>query len=90
MELGYLLKRADILPSSGIRLRDLTRELHVHLFELNVLEQALRIFLKKELSYFDSLVGDWKCQVRASMIVDLMDESESLYQRTPKEIDKVS
>lgn len=46
------------------------QELHTHLFEANIILQSIEHFQNKKLYAFDSLVGDCKCQVRTSMIMD--------------------
>lgn len=67
-KIGYFLKRNDVCK---IKIKDLMQELYTHLFEANIIYESIQHFQSKKLYAFDSLVGDCKCQVRTSMIIDL-------------------
>ncbi|MFA5998762.1 MAG: hypothetical protein WC747_01955 [Candidatus Babeliales bacterium] len=84
---GYFLKRNDLYKLSVV---ELLRELSNHLFEAQIMKLAIQHFQEKKLYAFDSSVGDWKCQTRTSMIIDLAQDSTFIEQSLPKELDKIS
>ncbi|MCX5924636.1 MAG: hypothetical protein NTZ68_04400 [Candidatus Dependentiae bacterium] len=84
---GYFLKRKDI---SNISVIDLLRELNNHLFEAQIMKMAIEYFQEKKLSVFDSSVGDWKCQTRTSMIIDLVQNSTLLKSESSEELNKIN
>lgn len=69
--IGYFLKRTNLLNPSVV---DLLRELKHFLFEAIIMNSSLDAFFTKQALKFDCSVGDWKCQVRSSIIVDLFDK----------------
>ncbi|MBP6892595.1 hypothetical protein KBB68_03375 [Candidatus Babeliales bacterium] len=50
----------------------LIQELYVYLLEINIINQAIENFIFHRLQNFDSSVGDWKCQTRTSIVLDLI------------------
>jgi|GEM_PF-935001 len=66
--IGYFIQRANI---NSILTDDFVRELENNLFELTIMQLAAQSFQANQILNFDALVGDWKCQTRASMIIDL-------------------
>jgi len=53
------------------KVTNLIQSLEIHLIETNIILKAIDSFSNKKLVLFDSIVGDRKCQTRASMILDL-------------------
>lgn len=67
-DIGFLFKRKDI---EKITFSDLLRELDDHILEISLIGQTLSKLKNLQLKTFDSSTGDWKCQTRASFIVNL-------------------
>lgn len=86
-KVGYILKRYDI---DNIRLADFFQELRILLFEANIIKHTIEAVLNGDILALDSSVGDWKCQTRASMIVDIMEDSESLNKELVAELLEVN
>lgn len=76
-EIGYFLKRNDI---SNIKIKELLQELQILLLEAKIIKDSIHQLQTKQLSFFDAAVGDWKCQTRASMILDIMQDVTFLNQ----------
>ncbi len=72
---GLLLGRKNIVRPNVYNLRI---ELQLQLLELQIMLQAIDALISKKIIVFDGLVGDRKCQTRASMIVDLIENSDYL------------
>ncbi|HSW75779.1 MAG TPA: hypothetical protein VLG50_01945 [Candidatus Saccharimonadales bacterium] len=83
---GYFLKRNDLYKLSAV---DLLRELSNHLFEANIMKLTIQHFQKKNLSVLDSSVGDWKCQTRTSIILDLVQNATLLNSQLSDELNKI-
>lgn len=73
--IGYFIQRANI---NSILIDDFIRELENNHFELQVMQVAAQSFQANQILSFDALVGDWKCQTRASMILDLAAMKETI------------
>ncbi|MFA5998764.1 MAG: hypothetical protein WC747_01965 [Candidatus Babeliales bacterium] len=73
--IGYFIQRANI---NSILMDDFIRELENNLFELKIMQLTIQSFQADQLLSFDALVGDWKCQTRASMIIDLADKKKAI------------
>lgn len=86
-KVGYILDRDDI---QHIRLADFFKQLRILLFEANIIKHTIDAILQNDILAFDSSVGDWKCQTRTSMIVDIMEERESLHNEILEELPKVN
>lgn len=71
LKIGYIFKRKD---NNQLSLIDLKLFLKTFLFELKILDSCVVFFDRNELFLFDSSVGDWKCQTRASIFVDMKSE----------------
>ncbi len=71
LKIGYIFKRKD---NNQLSLVDLKLLLTTFLFELKILDACIIFFDRDELFLFDSSVGDWKCQTRTSMIIDIKSE----------------
>ena len=80
---GYLFKRKNIYNFSLINLKKI---LHNLFFEKLIIKSAINNLSHKKIIMFDSSVGDWKCQTRTSIIVDLMENIESINQDKLKTI----
>ncbi len=72
---GYLFKRKDI---QNFSLVDLKKILHNLFFEKLIIKSAIDNLIHKKIKTFDSPVGDWKCQTRTSMIIDLVNNTQSI------------
>jgi len=83
--IGYLFYRKDM----DVSLVDLKRELVNHLFEINIIKLGMESFLNKSITSLDASIGDWKCQVRASMLVDASSD-KSIYKNLFEELKKIS
>lgn len=71
--LGYLsLRKIDLQPGHQKFISDI---LFFYL-EIKIMLLAISYFNNRNLKIFDGLVGDQKCQTRASMILDLFDNME--------------
>lgn len=86
-EIGYFLKRTDIHQISVV---DLIRELHIHIFEANIIKLAIENYQYHKLSAFDCAIGDWKCQTRTSMIIDYSQDTTSFDQELSIETAKIN
>lgn len=82
-QIGYFLKRNDI---DNIAVTDLLREIQINLFEAHIIKLAIKHFQEKKLSAFDCAVGDWKCQTRTSIIIDIIQNTEHLDQKLSEEL----
>ncbi len=71
-KLGIFLKRDDFLFP---RIKELRLAIHLQLLEANVLANAILSFLNSDLKAFDASVGDRKCQVRALMIFEMLQDN---------------
>jgi len=85
-KLGVLLKRDDF---SCPRIKELRLALDIHLFEIDIVLQAIDAFNHKKLHFFDTLVGDRKCQVRVSMLLDILKSCEIDYEKLKTERCKI-
>ncbi len=56
----------------------LINELYIYLLEIIIIKEAIKAFTKKQLKNFDSSVGDWKCQTRTSLFLDLIKDKKLL------------
>jgi hypothetical protein len=74
-QVGVLLKRDDIVSP---RIKEVYLALHLQLLDVNFSIQAIDAFLKRDLYKLDGLVGDCKCQVRVSIILDLLQDFDHL------------
>ncbi len=83
--IGYLFYRKDMYVS----LVDLKRELLNHLFEVSIIKLGIESFLNKNIIALDASIGDWKCQTRASILVDISNDSE-IYSHLDEELKKVT
>jgi len=81
--MGYFLKRNDI---ENCKLEVFFKELQIYIFELKIIKKSIFSFLTQDFSALDSAVGDWKCQTRASMIIDLIINNPYLSEQLSKEI----
>lgn len=86
-KIGYILKRNDM---QHVRLADFFQELRILLFEANIIKHTIEAILNGDILALDSSVGDWKCQTRASMIVDIMEEHEAVHKELLEELTKVN
>jgi len=84
---GFLLKRHDIINMSVV---DLIRELQHHLFEAKIIQHTITHIINNKVSNIDSSVGDWKCQVRTSMIIDIIQNNPNLYTYLSKELNSIN
>jgi len=85
-KIGYLVKRNYDFK---VKVRDLLQELEYLYFELNIIKQTIQAIQHNDLSCFDSSVGDWKCQTRTTMIIDIINNHESLHQELSEELLKI-
>lgn len=85
-KLGYFIKRNDI---SNVKLENLLKELQNNVFEAKIIKQAIEHILLRKLFAFDCTVGDWKCQTRATMIIDLINNTPTLNQELSSELPKL-
>lgn len=81
--MGCFLKRNGI---ENCKLEVFFKELQIYIFELKIIRRTISTFLKQDFSALDSAVGDWKCQTRASMIIDLIKNNPYLFEQLSKEI----
>jgi hypothetical protein len=65
--IGYLFYRKDM----PVSLVDLKRELINHIFEASIIKLGIESFLNRSFISLDPSIGDWKCQTRASILVDI-------------------
>lgn len=72
-KLGIFFKRDDYLYS---RMKDLRVEFQMQFFEAGIVLEVIEIFLVHQYKKFDALVGDCKCQVRVSMLLDIIEKGE--------------
>ncbi len=72
-KIGILLKRNNYLQP---RIKDIRIELQVQIFEIDIIKKAIESFLSHKYKKFDALVGDCKCQVRVSMLLDIVQENK--------------
>jgi len=73
-KLGILFKRDDYINP---KIKDLRNALQIQLFEIELFDEAFRKFIIHKYKKFDALVGDCKCQVRASMLVDIIYDNKN-------------
>lgn len=74
--IGLFIKRKNsLLPTSD----NLHKELLLYLLEIQIMLEATDTLINKKLKKLDCLVGDWKCQSRASMIQDLFNTKKDLF-----------
>ena len=81
--LGYFIKRADI---SVCKLDVFFKELQIYVFELEIIKAAIAAALKQDFSAIDCGAGDWKCQTRAAMIIDLIENNPCLPEQLSQEL----
>lgn len=72
INLGYLFPRKDIQQA---KVKQLLAELETRQLEVSLMLTAIKKIKTNQLTFFDSLVGDCKCQTRTSFILDLKKES---------------
>ncbi len=72
--IGYFIPRSNI---NSILVDDFIRELESTIFELNIMQLTIQSVQAKQLLSFNASVGDWKCQTRASMIIDFDDQKKT-------------
>ena len=68
-KLGIFFKRDDYINP---KIKDLRNVLEIQLFEIELFDEAFKKFIVHQYKSFDALVGDRKCQVRASMLLDII------------------
>ena len=81
LSIGCLFKRTNFKPD----VKDLLQELHVYQLEADIMLQAIQHIIDKKLLHFDSHSCDWKCQTRASIIIDLLTEKTFIQQELHQE-----
>jgi hypothetical protein len=84
---GYILIRKI---DKSLTHQRLISELLFFYLELQIILLAIKFFQMKKLKMFDGLVGDQKCQVRASILVDLyenFDKNIEIFNKEKKNID---
>lgn len=69
-QIGILFKKSSL---RNISAKELLFEFNVLLFELIIMKETIQHLQAHDLSAFDSTIGDWKCQTRTSIIVDLIE-----------------
>ncbi|HSX13839.1 MAG TPA: hypothetical protein VLE96_05410 [Chlamydiales bacterium] len=74
-KIGPLFQRDDF-PTHNIK--EVEATLRLHLLEANVVSLALDAFLNRKFLVLDPLVGDCKCQVRVSMLLDYIEHFEEI------------
>lgn len=72
------------------KVTNLIVSLEIHFIEIKIISKAIEAFFNKNLLLFDSTVGDRKCQTRASMIVDLIENEQLLKDEFEKERDNIN
>lgn len=75
--IGLFIKRKNV---SYPVIAEIHQELLLYLFEMQIMITAIDLFMNYKLLFFDSLVGDQKCQTRTSIILDLLNEKSSFLQ----------
>lgn len=73
--IGCFLKRKNIFP---IKIQQIVQELNYQLFETKIMLDAIDKIIHKNLNFFDSPVGDWKCQIRTAIIADIIYNNQDL------------
>lgn len=85
--IGFLFKKSNLF---NISMKDFILELEKLLFELAIMKEAVQHLQANDLSAFDSTVGDWKCQTRTSMIVDLLESKIFSDQEQSKALEQIN
>lgn len=74
--IGLFIKRKNI-PNPTIQ--DLHKELLIYLLEAQIVITSIQHLKNKNFSVFDGNVGDAKCQVRASMLIDIFSDQSIIF-----------
>jgi hypothetical protein len=72
-KLGMIFIQKDFLLYN---LTELSIALEIHLLEVKILKNAIELYLLKKFKKLDAVVGDAKCQVRASILLDMINEGD--------------
>ncbi|MBI2344859.1 hypothetical protein HYV10_02175 [Candidatus Dependentiae bacterium] len=72
-EVGIFLKHPDYLYTNR---KELNVAINVRNLELNILEQVVQLLITRHYKQLDPLVGDSKCQTRASMLLDIFQQNQ--------------
>lgn len=83
IDIGFLFSRKDAIRLS---IPEFINIQHQNIFELTVLQQSITEILHHRIDSFDAAVGDWKCQIRTSMIIDLLQDHPTLYEQLSDEL----
>ncbi len=81
--IGLIIKRKNI---QNPIIQDLHKELLFYIFEIELLLKALDKFENHQMMFFDSKVGDRKCQTRTSQLIDVLSTELQSFQKSKPDL----